>query len=352
MITREHTKKIKIGNVTIGGGMPVAIQSMTNTRTADIAATTAQIQRLEDVGCEIIRVAVPDMESALAIDKIKEKIDIPLVCDIHFDYKLALACMERGADKIRINPGNIGSEERVRQVAQMSLKKNIPIRIGVNGGSLDKNILQKFGKPSPEAILQSASEHIELLNRYGMDNLVVSLKSSNVPQTIRAVQLFAQKYDYPLHLGVTEAGTPYSGSIKSAVGIGSMLLSGIGDTIRVSLTGSPEPEVAAAILILKAAGLRPQGAEVISCPTCGRCGVNLFKVATEIENQVSKLSLPIKIAVMGCTVNGPGEAREADIGVACGIGEGLIFKKGEIFKKVAECDIVAAMMEEINKMKA
>ncbi len=353
MFLRTETRKINIGGVTIGGGSPIAIQSMTNTKTQDAKATIAQIRELEAAGCEIVRVAVPDADAADAIKEIRNNINIPLVADIHFNYKLAIACIHNGADKIRLNPGNIGGEDRVRSVVTLAKENHIPIRIGVNGGSLEKEILAKYKSPTPEAIVESAKGHIDILTKLGFEDIAVSLKSSDVNRTIRAYTLFAEKYPYPLHLGVTEAGGVYAGTIKSAVGIGSMLSRGIGDTLRVSLTGPPVEEVRVAKDILKALDLREKGVEIVSCPTCGRCNVNLAALVDDITEKSRYLNKNIKIAVMGCAVNGPGEAKDADIGVACGKNEGLIFKKGEILKKVKEDAIVSTLLtlaEELQKV--
>ncbi len=344
MFLRENTRKIKIGSLTIGGGSPIKIQSMTNTKTQDAKATIAQIKELEEAGCEIVRVTVPDADAAEAVKEIRKNINIPLVADIHFDYRLAIACILGGVDKIRLNPGNIGGEDRVRQVVTLAKENHIPIRIGVNGGSLEKDILVKYGSPTPEAIVESASRHIEILEKLEFEDIIVSLKSSDVCRTIEAYKLFAEKYSYPLHLGVTEAGGVQAGTIKSAVGIGSMLSLGIGDTLRVSLTGSPVNEIYVAKQILSALDLREKGVEIVSCPTCGRCNVDLASLVDEITNKTSGLKRNIKIAVMGCAVNGPGEAKEADIGVACGKGEGLIFSKGEIIKKVPENEIIDTLL--------
>ncbi len=344
------TKKINIGGTFVGGGAPVSIQSMTNVKTRDIEKTAEQINELSANGCEIIRVAVPDMESAMAIDKIKERISIPLVADIHFDYKLALECIKRGADKIRINPGNIGSKERVRKVAEAAGEKGIPIRIGVNGGSLEPHILKKYGRPTPEGMVESALYHIKLLEDCGFYDIAVSLKASDVKTTVEAYRLMSKKSDYPLHLGVTEAGTAWGGTIRSAMGIGALLLDGIGDTIRVSLTADPIEEVIAAKEILRSAGLRENGIRVVSCPTCARCQINMIPIAEKVTKAVEKFKKPMKVAVMGCAVNGPGEAKDADIGVAGGNGCGLIFKKGEILRRVPEDRIFTELMLEIEKM--
>ncbi len=334
------TKQIKVGNVLVGGGAPVSIQSMTNTRTDDVEATLRQIRELAAAGCEIIRVAVPDMAAAKAVGKIKEQCPLPLVVDIHFDYKLALEAIAAGADKVRINPGNIGSEDRVKAVADACRQKNIPIRIGVNGGSLEKPLLAKYGGVCPEAMVESAFGHIRLLNKFDFDDICVSLKSSSVPMTMKAYQIMSQESDYPLHIGVTEAGTVRMGTLKSAVGIGGLLALGIGDTMRVSLSADPVEEVYAARDILKAAGIRKEGAELVSCPTCGRTRIDLISLAGEVEERLKIVDKPITVAVMGCVVNGPGEASAADCGIAGGVGEGLLFKKGQIIKKVPQDQLV------------
>ena len=334
------TKQIKVGNVMVGGGAPVSIQSMTNTRTDDVEATLRQIRELAAAGCEIIRVAVPDMAAAKAVGKIKEQCPLPLVVDIHFDYKLALEAIAAGADKVRINPGNIGSEDRVKAVADACRQKNIPIRIGVNGGSLEKPLLAKYGGVCPEAMVESAFGHIKLLNKFDFDDICVSLKSSSVPMTMKAYQIMSQESDYPLHIGVTEAGTVRMGTLKSAVGIGGLLALGIGDTMRVSLSADPVKEVYAARDILKAAGIRKEGAELVSCPTCGRTRIDLISLAGEVEERLKTVDKPITVAVMGCVVNGPGEASAADCGIAGGVGEGLLFKKGQIIKKVPQDQLV------------
>ena len=345
------TKKIKIGNKYIGGGSNVLIQSMCNTKTADADSTAAQILKLENAGCDIIRVAVPNEESAVSIGEIKKKINIPLVADIHFDYRLAVKSMEHGADKVRINPGNIGSEEGVRIVAQNAKKFGVPIRIGVNSGSVEKDLLKKYGSPTPEAMAESAKRHIDMLLKYDFDDIVVSLKASDVNKTIDAYRLMSQMYDFPLHLGVTEAGTFLGGTVKSAIGIGSLLKDGIGDTIRVSLTDDPIKEVVVAKEILKALGMRDNMPTFISCPTCGRTNIGLIDLAERVENYLQSVNMGITVAVMGCAVNGPGEAREADIGIAGGNGEGLIFKKGEILRKVPEDRLFDELVCEIEKMK-
>ena len=334
------TKQIKVGNVLVGGGAPVSIQSMCNTRTDNVDATVEQIRRLAAAGCEIIRVAVPDMDAARAVGAVKERIDIPLVVDIHFDYKLALEAIAAGADKVRINPGNIGGEDRVKAVADACRLRNIPIRIGVNGGSLEKGLLAKYGGVCPEAMVESAFGHIRLLNKFDFDDICVSLKSSSVPMTMKAYQLMRKESDYPLHIGVTEAGTVRMGTLKSAVGIGGLLAMGIGDTMRVSLSADPIEEVYAARDILKAAGIRKDGPELVSCPTCGRTRIDLIGLAGQVEERLKSVDKPITVAVMGCVVNGPGEASAADCGIAGGIGEGLLFKKGQIIKKVPQDQLV------------
>ncbi|OUN06494.1 4-hydroxy-3-methylbut-2-en-1-yl diphosphate synthase [Flavonifractor sp. An92] len=344
------TKQIKVGNVPVGGGAPVTIQSMTNTRTDDVAATVEQILRLEEAGCEIIRCAVPDLAAAKAVGAIKERIHIPLVVDIHFDYKLALEAAAAGADAVRINPGNIGGEDRVKAVADACRQRNIPIRIGVNGGSLEKELLAKYGGPTPEALVESAFGHIKLLNRWDFDDICVSLKTSSVPGTIAAYRKMAAESDYPLHVGLTEAGTPRMGILKSAVGIGGLLALGIGDTIRVSLSADPVEEVYAAKDILQVVGLRKDGPELISCPTCGRTKIDLIGLAGEVEERLRQVHKPITVAVMGCVVNGPGEAREADVGIAGGNGEGLLFRKGEIVKKVPQAELVDELFRLIDEI--
>lgn len=330
------TRQIMVGKVPVGGGAPVTIQSMCNTRTNDVRATVRQIAELAAAGCQIIRVAVPDLAAAQAIGEIKKYSPIPLVVDIHFDYRLALECVEQGCDAVRINPGNIGSPERVRAVADACRERGIPIRIGVNGGSLEKELLEKYGGVTPEALVESAFGHIRLLEGCGFQDICVSLKSSSVPVTMKAYELMARESDYPLHIGVTETGTPKMGILKSAIGIGGLLALGIGDTMRVSLSADPVEEVYAAKDILKAAGLRRDGPELISCPTCGRTQINLIALANEVEERLKAVDKPITVAVMGCVVNGPGEARAADVGIAGGVGEGLLFKKGEIVKKVPQ----------------
>ena len=344
---REHTKTIKIGNQVIGGGHPVLIQSMTNTKTEDVAATVAQILTLEKSGCQIIRCAVPTMEAARALGEIKKQIHIPLVADIHFDYKLAIAAMENGADKIRINPGNIGSRERIQAVVDVAKERQIPIRVGVNSGSLEKELVEKYHGVTAEGLVESALDKVKIIEDMGYDQLVISIKSSDVLMCAKAHELIAQKTDYPLHVGITEAGTLFSGNIKSAVGLGIILYQGIGDTIRVSLTGDPSEEVKSAKRILKTLGLRNGGIEVVSCPTCGRTQIDLIGLANKVEDMVQDIPLDIKVAVMGCVVNGPGEAKEADIGIAGGKGVGLLIKKGEIIKKVPEDQLLETLRDEL-----
>lgn len=344
---REQTKEINIGGVMIGGRNPVAIQSMTNTKTEDVGATVAQILKLEAAGCEIIRCAVPTMEAAEALKEIKKQIHIPLVADIHFDYRLAIAAIENGADKIRINPGNIGSEDRVKAVVDKAKEYNIPIRVGVNSGSLEKPLLEKYGGVTAEGIIESALDKVHMIEKMGYDNLVVSIKSSDVLMCVKAHELIAKECPYPLHVGITESGTVYSGNVKSSVGLGIILYEGIGNTIRVSLTGDPVEEIRTAKLILKTLGLRKGGIEVVSCPTCGRTKIDLIGLANQVEKMVADIPLDIKVAVMGCVVNGPGEAKEADIGIAGGIGEGLLIKKGEIIKKVKEEELLEALRQEL-----
>lgn len=341
------TKTVKIGSRIIGGGNPILIQSMTNTKTEDVAATAAQIKRLEAAGCDIIRCAVPTMEAAKALTEIKKQVEIPVVADIHFDYRLAIAAMEHGADKIRINPGNIGSAERVKAVVDAAKERNIPIRVGVNSGSLEKELVEKYHGVTAEGIVESALDKVKMIEDLGYDNLVISIKSSDVLMCVKAHELIAAQTNHPLHVGITEAGTIISGNIKSAIGLGLILHQGIGDTIRVSLTGDPLEEIKSAKLILKTLGLRKGGIEVVSCPTCGRTKIDLIGLANQVENMVADIPLDIKVAVMGCVVNGPGEAKEADIGIAGGSGEGLIIKHGEVYKKVPEGELLEALRYEL-----
>ena len=347
MIRREQTKKIRIGTVTIGGGSPVAIQSMTNTRTEDVEATVSQILGLEQAGCEIIRCAVPTMEAAEALEKIKKQIHIPLVADIHFDYRLAIAAIRHGADKIRINPGNIGDRDRVQAVVDEAKAAGIPIRVGVNSGSLEKPLVEKYGGVTAKGLAQSAMEKVHMIEDMGYDNLVVSIKSSDVLMCVEAHEMVAQECPYPLHVGITESGTLLAGNIKSSIGLGLILHQGIGDTIRVSLTGDPREEIKSARLILKTLGLRKGGIEVVSCPTCGRTKIDLIGLANQVEVMVADIPLDLKVAVMGCVVNGPGEAKEADIGIAGGIGEGLLIKKGQVVKKVKEDELLETLRQEL-----
>ena len=344
---RDKTKIIQIGDRVIGGGNPILIQSMTNTKTEDVRATAQQIRKLTAAGCEIIRCAVPTMEAARALKEIKKEISIPLVADIHFDYKLALAAIENGADKIRINPGNIGNAERVKAVVDAAKERKIPIRVGVNSGSLEKNLVEKYHGVTAEGLVESALEKAGMIEDMGYDQLVISIKSSDVMMCARAHELIAKKTVYPLHVGITEAGKLLSGNIKSAIGLGLILSQGIGDTIRVSLTGDPEEEIKSAKLILRTLGLRTGGIEVVSCPTCGRTQIDLISLANQVENMVADIPLSLKVAVMGCVVNGPGEAKEADLGIAGGIGEGLLIKKGQVIRKVPEDQLLSALREEL-----
>ena len=348
---REHTKVIQIGDRKIGGGNPVLIQSMTNTRTEDVEATVRQILALEAAGCEIIRCTVPTQEAAEAIREIKKQIHIPLVADIHFDYKMAIAAMENGADKIRINPGNIGGAEKIKAVVDVAKARKIPIRVGVNSGSLEKELVEKYHGVTAQGLVESALDKVKIIEDLGYDNLVISIKSSDVMMCVKAHELLAEQTNYPLHVGITEAGTVYSGNIKSAVGLGIILYEGIGDTIRVSLTGDPLEEIKSAKRILKTFGLRKGGIEVVSCPTCGRTRIDLIGLANQVEDMVQDIPLDIKVAVMGCVVNGPGEAKEADIGIAGGKGEGLLIKKGEIVKKVPEDQLLEVLREELSNWK-
>lgn len=347
---RKITKQVKIGDILIGGGAPISVQSMLNKPAEDIEGSVKQALELQKAGCNIIRAAVPNKEAVKLIEALKENLSVPVVADIHFDYRLALECAAAGVDKIRINPGNIGSDDRVKAVADACRQRNIPIRIGVNSGSVEKEILAKYGSPVPEALVESALYHASLLEKFDFDDIVISIKSSNVENTVKAYSLASEKCNYPLHVGVTEAGTSRMGIVKSSIGIGSLLLKGIGDTIRVSLTDSPVKEVAAGYDILKAVGLKKDAVQIVSCPTCGRTKIDLISLANEVESALASCTKPIKVAVMGCVVNGPGEAREADIGVAGGDGCAVLFKKGEILKKVPENEVVSALLSEIEKM--
>ncbi len=347
---RRKSRQLKLGSVYVGADAPISVQSMTNTKTENVDATVSQINALSDLGCDIIRCAVPDLKAAQALSEIKQRISVPLIADIHFDYKLALEALASGVDGLRLNPGNIGSKEEVQKVVSKAAERDVPIRIGVNAGSLPKDILLKYGHPTPEALVEAAWRHIKILEELDYRNIKISLKAHDVPLTIAAYRLMASQCDYPLHVGITEAGTINSGIIKSAVGIGALLAEGIGDTIRVSLTGDPAAEVGVAVQILKALGLREYGPTLISCPTCGRTQINLEKLALEVEKRLENIKEPITVAVMGCVVNGPGEAREADIGIAGGISEGLIFRKGKIIKKVREDEIIDALFDEIDKI--
>ncbi|ERI92908.1 4-hydroxy-3-methylbut-2-en-1-yl diphosphate synthase [Clostridiales bacterium oral taxon 876 str. F0540] len=347
---RRNTKKIKVGNIYVGGDSPITVQSMTNTDTRNIEATVSQIIKLEEAGCDIVRCAVPDIEASEALEKIIKHVHIPVVADIHFDYRLALCAIKSGVSALRINPGNIGTKERVKVVAEAAKEKNIPIRIGVNSGSVEKDVLSKYSKICPEALVESALKHVDILESLNFFDIAISIKSSNVIQMLDSYRLISKKVEYPLHVGVTESGTIWRGTIKSSIGIGTLLCEGIGDTIRVSLTGDPVEEVKVGREILKSIGLIDSGIEFISCPTCGRTQIDLIRIAKEVEEKVSKLNKKIKIAVMGCAVNGPGEAKEADIGIAGGNGEGLIFKKGEIIKKVKEENLVEELLREINNL--
>ena len=347
---RRLTRQLEVGKVKVGGGAPIAVQSMTNTKTSDSVSTLEQINRLAEAGCDIVRCAVPDMAAAEGLKTIVKESPIPVIADIHFDYKLALAAIEAGVDGLRLNPGNIGGNDRVAAVVEAAKKRNIPIRIGVNAGSLPKDLLEKYGHPTPEALVEAAWRHIRILEEMDYKNIKISLKAHDVPLTLAAYRLMASQCDYPLHVGITEAGTVNSGIIKSAVGIGTLLAEGIGDTIRVSLTGDPVREVKVGFEILKSLGLREYGPTLISCPTCGRTQINLEKLALEVERRLAEITEPITVAVMGCVVNGPGEAREADVGIAGGINEGLIFRKGEIIKKVPEEQLLSAFQEELDKL--
>lgn len=349
-IERKETRKVKVGNIYIGGDAPITVQSMTNTDTRDVLSTIKQIKALEEEGCDIVRVAVLDDEASNALAQIKKHMKIPLVADIHFDYRLAISAMENGADKIRLNPGNIGDRERVRKVVKVAKERQIPIRIGVNSGSLEKEIINKYGGPTPEAMVESALNHAKILEEEDFFDIVLSLKASNVPMTIAAYRIISQKSKYPLHLGVTEAGTVNGGTIKSSIGIGCLLAEGIGDTIRVSLTGEPTNEVRVGNSILKSLEIKKRGIDFISCPTCGRCRINLIDIANEVEKRLYNVNKDIKVAIMGCEVNGPGEAKEADIGIAGGKNQAILFKKGKIIKKIPQEKIVDQLIEEINKI--
>ncbi len=349
-LIRKQTRKIKVGNIYVGGNAPVSVQSMTNTDTRDINATAGQIKSLEEAGCDIVRCAVPDMDACDALKYITRLANIPVVADIHFDYRLAMAAIDNGISALRINPGNIGSRAKVKELAEKAKGFGIPIRIGVNSGSLSKELLKKYGKVCPEALVESAIEHVEILEGVNFSDIVISIKSSNVVQMIESYRMISEKTDYPLHLGVTEAGTPWRGTIKSSIGIGTLLCEGIGDTIRVSLTGDPVEEIRTGKEILKAIGYLEEGIEFISCPTCGRTQIGLINIAEEVEKRLANCKKHIKVAIMGCVVNGPGEAREADIGIAGGIGEGLIFKKGEIVRKVKEENLVDELVKEIENL--
>ncbi len=351
-VMKKMTRQIRIGDVLVGGGAPCSVQSMCNTDTRDTAATIAQITDLAEVGCELVRCAVLDIEAAEALGEIKSHIPIPLIADIHFDYKLALKALEKGVDGLRINPGNIGERWKVAEVVKSASERFVPIRIGVNAGSLEKELLERYGHPTAEAMVESALGHVRILEELGYDQIKISLKASDVMKTVEAYRLLSRRVDYPLHIGITEAGTTFSGAIKSSVGLGILLAEGIGDTLRVSLTGDPVDEIRVGYGILKALGLRQRGINLVSCPTCGRCRINLIPVAEEVERRLQKIIKPINVAVMGCVVNGPGEAREADVGIAGGRGEGLLFRHGEIVRKVPECELADALVAEVEKMAA
>jgi (E)-4-hydroxy-3-methylbut-2-enyl-diphosphate synthase len=348
-IDRKQTRQVRVGNVLVGGGALVSVQSMTNTKTQDVAATVNQIRRLEKVGCDIVRVAVPDAQAAAAIAAIKREIHIPLVADIHFDYRLAIAAAESGADGLRINPGNIGSQRKVKTVVDCAKSRGIPIRIGVNAGSLEKNLLEKYGGSTASAMVESALRHVQMLTDLDFTQIKISIKASDVPRTLEAYRMLSARTDFPLHVGVTEAGSLYSGIVKSALGIGMLLAEGIGDTLRVSLTRDPAEEVRVGYEILKSLGIRQRGPEIISCPTCGRCGIDLMSVVDQVETALATMATPIKLAIMGCVVNGPGEAREADIGIAGGDGIGILFKKGTVIRKVPQEDLAKALLEEVEQ---
>jgi (E)-4-hydroxy-3-methylbut-2-enyl-diphosphate synthase len=347
---RRPSRPVSIGDVGIGGGAPVVVQSMTKTPTQDVDATVKQIEDLRSVGCELVRVAVPDLEAASALGKIRSQVSLPIIADIHFDYRLALAAIENGADGLRLNPGNIGGKRELQEIVAAAAPRSIPIRVGVNAGSLDRNILKKYGHPTAEALVESALNHVKMLEDLGFDLIKISLKSSNVSQMVSAYRLLSKKVDYPLHVGVTEAGTLIAGTVKNALGIGTLLSEGIGDTIRVSLTHNPAAEVKVAYEILRALGLRQRGVEIISCPTCGRCQIDLFSMVAEIENALNHITAPLTVAIMGCVVNGPGEAREADVGIAGGRGHGTLFKKGKVVKKVPESDLATVLIAEVKRM--
>ncbi|MEN2994372.1 MAG: flavodoxin-dependent (E)-4-hydroxy-3-methylbut-2-enyl-diphosphate synthase [Thermodesulfovibrio sp.] len=349
MIKRKKTRRIYVGDVSIGDGAPIRVQSMTKTDTKDIRATVRQIRQLELVGCEIVRVAVPDMEAAKALGEIKKRVKIPIIADIHYNYKLALEAINQGVNGLRINPGNIGAKWKVKEVVLAAKDRGIPIRIGVNAGSLPKDLIEKYGEPTHEAMVEAAERHIEILEELDFHDIKVSLKASDVMKTVEAYRLFSNKYDYPLHVGITETGAMPEGVVKSSIGIGLLLLEGIGDTIRVSLTESPTVEVNVAYEILRVTGVRPVGVEIISCPTCGRCEINIMKMVKQVKKLVKHIKEPIKIAIMGCSVNGPGEAKEADFGIAGGKGQGVVFAKGEIIKTVREAELVNTLIEEIEK---
>lgn len=349
-IERKKTKVVSCGDIKIGGDFPISVQSMTNTDTRDVLSTIEQIKRLEEAGCEIVRVAVLDLEAADAIKKLKSKTRLPIVADIHFDYRLALQCIENGVDKLRLNPGNIGDRDRVKKVVMAAKERSIPIRIGVNAGSIDKNIIHKYGKVTPQAMVESALEHVAILENLNFEDIVISLKASDIKLTQEAYKLISKRVDYPLHIGITEAGTIKSGTIKSSIGIGALLLDGIGDTLRISLTGDPVEEVKVGREILKLVGCRDFGIKLISCPTCGRCQIDLISIANKIEKKLEKINKPLTVAIMGCAVNGPGEAKDADIGIAGGKSSALLFKKGEIIRKIDEDKIEKVLLDEIMKM--
>ncbi|TAN43244.1 MAG: flavodoxin-dependent (E)-4-hydroxy-3-methylbut-2-enyl-diphosphate synthase [Nitrospirae bacterium] len=349
MITRKKTKLIHVGAIAVGDNSPVSVQTMTKTDTRDVAATSAQIKALAEAGCEIIRLAVPDMDAAVALGAIKKESPVPMIADIHFDWRLALEAIKQGVDGLRLNPGNIGAEWKVKEVVTAAKERGLPIRIGVNAGSLDKSLLEKYGHPTPEALVESAEQHIKILEDMDFFDIKVSLKASNVMRTVDAYRLFSEKHEYPLHIGISEAGPSFSGTIKSSVGLGILLAEGIGDTMRVSLTAGPEEEIRVAYEILKALGIRRRGAEIISCPTCGRCQIDLKPLAQQVSDAIRDIKAPISVAVMGCVVNGPGEAREADFGIAGGKGMGLVFKKGEVVKTVKEDELMPALMEMIKE---